>query len=301
VGCSAYLCTLFKSAFVTIIGLPNVGKSTLLNAILGEDLVITNPKAQTTRHRIKGIHTTDSLQLVFSDTPGIIKDPAYKLQAAMMGNVDEALEDADIVLLLLDGPYPRIEEFKAVVQNIKVPLVVVLNKIDQVQDQDALEKHLEEAKVAFKTEHVLVISALEQFNVDSVVSVLEELAPEHPPYYPLDIITDENVRFIVSEMIREQILTQFKKEIPYSTEVVVTDYKEEKKLDRIECTVYVERDSQKIILLGKKGAAIKKLGTEARKKIEAFIHKKVFLGLTIKVRKDWRKDEQELKRFGYLK
>lgn len=299
--CSAYLCTLFKSAFVTIIGLPNVGKSTLLNTVLGEDLVITNPKAQTTRHRIKGIYTSDDVQLVFSDTPGIIKDPAYTLQNAMMGNVDEAMEDADIVLLLLDGPYPRIEEFKEIVDSVNVPLVVVFNKIDQIQDQDELEKHVARAKELYKTEHVLVISALQEFNVGSVVSVLKELAPEHPPYYPLDIVTDENVRFIVSEMVREQILTQFKKEVPYSTEVVVTDYKEDKKLDRIECTIYVERDSQKVILLGKKGSAIKKLGTEARKKIEAFVHKKVFLGLTIKVRKDWRKDEQELKRFGYLK
>ncbi|MBT8327274.1 MAG: GTPase Era [Bacteroidia bacterium] len=292
---------MFKTAFITILGLPNAGKSTFLNAVLGEDLVITNAKAQTTRHRIKGILNEENYQLVFSDTPGIIHESAYKLQEAMMGAVSESLEDADAVLLILDAQYPKVEEFKAYAEKINCPIVVALNKVDLVEDQEVLQRHVEATKSAFKTEHVFAISAKENFNTSSIISTLVDLAPEHPAFYDKESLTDENVRFLVSEMIREQILTQFKKEIPYSVEVVISDYKEKEKIDEIYATVYVERDSQRVIMLGRGGKAIKSLGIESRKRIESFIKKHVFLSLTIKVRKDWRKDDNQLKNFGYLK
>jgi len=281
--------------------LPNAGKSTFLNAVLGERLVITNPKAQTTRHRIKGILSSDNYQLVFSDTPGIIKEAAYKLQSAMSSAVDQSLEDADVVLFMLDGQYPKSEEFNSYIENIKVPIVVALNKVDLIQDQETLEKTLIEVKEHFKTDYVFAISAKEKFNIDGIVSTLVSLAPEHPAFYDKDILTDESTRFLVSEMIREHILSFYRKEIPYSTEVTVTDYKEHKNLDKIYATIYVERDSQKSIILGQKGMAIKKLGIASRERIEQFIGKKVFLSLTVKVRKDWRKDDTQLKNFGYIK
>lgn len=292
---------MFKTAFITILGLPNAGKSTFLNAALGEDLVITNPKAQTTRHRIKGILNHEEYQLVFSDTPGIIKESAYKLQEAMMGAVGESLEDADVVLLILDGQYPKVEEFEAYRDSIKCPLVIAMNKTDLVEDQGKLQEDIEHVKAYFGTDRVYAISATEQFNVDGIIKALVELAPEHPPFYDTESISDENVRFLVSEMVREQILTQFKKEIPYSVEVVVTEYNEKAKLDEIYATIHVERDSQKGILLGRGGSAIKNLGIASRERIEAFIKKKVFLSLTVKVKKDWRSDDQQLRYFGYLK
>lgn len=292
---------MFKSAFVTILGLPNAGKSTFLNAALGEDLVITNPKAQTTRHRIKGILNAPEYQLVFSDTPGIIEESAYRLQEAMMGAVNESLEDADIVLLILDGQFPKVELFEAYRNRINCPLVVVMNKVDLVADQEQLQADILKVKEYLKTEYAFAASAKEGFNIDGIIKTLVELAPEHPPFYDTESISDENVRFLVSEMIREQILTQFKKEIPYSVEVVVTEYHEKEKLDEIYATIHVERDSQKGILLGKSGSAIKNLGIASRKRIEEFIKKKIFLSLTVKVKKDWRSDEQQLKYFGYLK
>ena len=292
---------MFKSAFITILGLPNAGKSTFLNAALGEDLVITNPKAQTTRHRIKGILNGEGYQLIFSDTPGIIEESAYRLQEAMMGAVNESLEDADAVLLILDGQYPKIEQFEAYKNRIKCPLVVVMNKADLVADQEKLQADITKVQEYLGTEHVYAASALEIFNIDGIIKTLVELAPEHPAFYDTDSISDENVRFLVSEMIREQILTQFKKEIPYSVEVSVTEYNEKEKLDEIYATINVERDSQKGILLGRGGSAIKNLGIASRKRIEEFIKKKIFLSLTVKVKKDWRSDEQQLQRFGYLK
>ena len=292
---------MFKTAFITILGLPNAGKSTFLNAVLGEDLVITNPKAQTTRHRIKGILNEEGYQLIFSDTPGIIEESAYKLQEAMMGAVNESLEDADIVLLMLDGQYPKIETFEAYKNQVKCPIVAVMNKADLVQDQDKLQEDINHVKEYLDTEHVYAASAKEGFNVDGIIKTLVQLAPEHPPFYDTESISDENVRFLVSEMIREQILTQFKKEIPYSVEVVVTEYNEKEKLDEIYATIHVERDSQKGILLGRGGSAIKNLGIASRKRIETFIDKKIFLSLTVKVKKDWRSNDQQLKYFGYLK
>ena len=292
---------MFKTAFITILGLPNAGKSTFLNAVLGEDLVITNPKAQTTRHRIKGILNHDDYQLVFSDTPGIIKESAYKLQDAMMGAVNESLEDADSVLLILDGQYPKVEEFAAYKDRIKCPLIIAMNKVDLVQDADKLQEDIDKVKAYFGTELVFALSAKENFNVDGILKTLVGLAPEHPAFYDKDSISDSNVRFLVSEMIREQILTQFKKEIPYSVEVHVTEYNEKEKLDEIYATVFVERDSQRGIMLGRGGSAIKNLGIASRKRIEDFIKKKVFLSLSIKVKKDWRKDDQQLQYFGYIK
>jgi len=291
----------FKSGFIAIVGLPNAGKSTLLNAILKEDLVITNPKAQTTRHRIKGILNGENHQLIFSDTPGIIEESAYKLQEAMMGSVNESLEDADVVLLVLDGQYPKFDLFVERMKKTTCPLVVVLNKADLVENQDSIEAHMESIKNTFNTDHVFLASAKEGFNIETVVASLILLSPKHPAFYDKETISDESVRFLVSEMIREQILNLFKKEIPYSVEVGVTNYNEKETIDEIYATVFVERESQKGILLGKGGSAIKALGIASRKRIEAFVHKKVFLSLTVKVKKDWRSDEQQLRYFGYLK
>lgn len=292
---------MFRSAFISIIGLPNAGKSTLLNSILGEKLVITNKKAQTTRHRIKGILTNDTHQLVFSDTPGIIQDSAYLLQDQMMKAVTESIEDADILLFVLDVKNPKaIEALLPYTKLSDAPCVVAVNKVDSV-DQETVKSKLEEVSQAFGTDRVFPISALEDYNIPSVLDSLKELSPEHPPYYDDDIISDENTRFIVSEIIRDQMLSQFKKEVPYSAEVSVEEYFEEEKIDKIYATIYLERDSQKAIVLGKGGASIKKLGTDARKRIEEFINKKVFLSLSLKIRKNWRKDENQLKRFGYIK
>lgn len=292
---------MFKSAFISIIGLPNAGKSTLLNAILGESLVITNKKAQTTRHRIKGIFTDDTVQLVFSDTPGIILESAYLLQDQMMNAVTDSIEDADILLFVLDVKDPNaVQKLLPFKELNQLPVVVTINKMD-LTDQDTVIAKMDEVKEAFKTNYVYPISALNNFNLDSLVETLKELSPEHPPYYDKDIISDENTRFLVSEIIRDQMLTQYNKEIPYSAEVVVEDYSEEEKLDKIYATIYLERDSQRVIVLGKGGASIKKLGTDARQRIEAFINKKVFLSLSVKIRKNWRKDEVQLKRFGYIK
>lgn len=282
-------------------GLPNAGKSTLLNAILGEDLVITNPKAQTTRHRIKGIFNNENSQLVFSDTPGILESSAYKLQETMMGAVKSSLDDADLILLVLDGQYPKTEQFKEQISSLSCPVVVVMNKADLVENQEALNNRVLEAKKTLNTEHIVVASAKEGFNVSKIINTLIELSPEHPPFYDRDLVSDESVRFLVSEMIREQLLSQYKKEIPYSVEVSVTNYNEKKNIDEIYATIYVERESQKGIVLGKGGSAIKNLGIFSRKRIEDFIKKKVFLSLTVKVKKDWRSDDQQLRYFGYLK
>lgn len=282
-------------------GLPNAGKSTLLNAILGEDLVITNPKAQTTRHRIKGILNNENSQLVFSDTPGILESSAYKLQETMMGAVKSSLNDADLILLVLDGQYPKTEQFKEQISSLSCPVIVVMNKADLVENQETLNNHVLEAKKALNTKHVVVASAKEGFNVSKIINTLIELSPEHPPFYDRDLVSDESVRFLVSEMIREQILSQYKKEIPYSVEVSVTNYNEKKNIDEIYATIYVERESQKGIVLGKGGSAIKNIGIFSRKRIEDFIKKKVFLSLTVKVKKDWRSDDQQLRYFGYLK
>ncbi len=287
-----------KAGFVSIIGKPNVGKSTLMNAMIGEKLSITNPKAQTTRHRVLGIYNDEEHQVVFSDTPGML-DPSYKLQENMMSVVDSAMKDADLLLYLVEPDEPFNEELIKELKTVSNPVVVVLNKVD-LSEQEKISERLSDWSKKLPQAEILPASALHKFNTAELVSLIKKYLPEHPPYYSKDELTDRPVRFFVSEMIRESILRHFKKEIPYSVEVAVLEYKEESNLDRINATIFVERESQKIILIGQRGRAIKRLGTDARKSIENFLQKKVFLELTVKVRKDWRSNDNDLKEFGYL-
>lgn len=286
-----------KAGFVSIIGKPNVGKSTLMNALIGERLSITNPKAQTTRHRILGIYNDDEHQIVFSDTPGML-DPAYKLQENMMSLVDSAIKDADLLLYLVEAGEPFNKELIEELQTIKSSVVVVINKVD-LNQQEQIAERLTEWKEQLPSARLLPTSALHKFNTRELLELVKSHLPEHPPYYDKDDLTDRPVRFFVAEMIRGAILKHFKKEVPYAVEVLVTDYKEEAKLDRIDATIFVERETQKMIIIGQGGRAIKRVGTDARKSIENFIQKKVFLDLTVKVRKDWRSNENDLKEFGY--
>lgn len=287
-----------KAGFVSIIGKPNVGKSTLMNALIGEKLSITNPKAQTTRHRILGIWNDDNHQIVFSDTPGVL-DPAYKLQENMMSVVESAMKDADILLYLVEPEEPFNTTLIGQLHSAKCPVILVLNKVDLSQ-QEKIEQRLSDWKEQLPKAEMLPVSALHQFNTASLLEMMTSHLPDHPPYYDKDELTDRPVRFFVSEIIREAILKHYKKEIPYSVEVVVDEYKEEPKMDRINATVFVERESQKMIVIGHAGKAIKRLGTDARRTIENFIGKKIYLDLTVKVRKDWRSNDRDLKEFGYL-
>jgi GTP-binding protein Era len=286
-----------KAGFVSIIGKPNVGKSTLMNALIGEKLSITNPKAQTTRHRILGIWNDEGHQIVFSDTPGIL-DPAYKLQENMMSEVDAAIKDADAILYLVEPEEPFNLPFIDKLNNVAVPVIVVINKVDLNEQIDIAGK-ISEWKGFMPNAEIIPTSALHKFNVDGLIKVLSGHLPEHPPYYDKEALTDRSVRFFVSEIIRENILRHFKKEIPYSVEVVVDAYKEGKFKDEIAAIIYVERESQKIIVIGQGGRVIKRLGTDSRRAIENFIRKKIRLDLTVKVRKDWRSNEKDLKDFGY--
>lgn len=286
-----------KAGFVSIIGKPNVGKSTLMNALIGEKLSITNPKAQTTRHRILGIYNDDEHQIVFSDTPGLL-DPAYKLQENMMTLVDSAMKDADLLLYLVEAEEPFNDEFIKELQAVKNPVVVVMNKVD-LNQQEQIAERLSEWKERLPDAELLPTSALHKFNTRELLELVKNHLPEHPPYYDKEDLTDRPVRFFVAEMIRGAILKHFKKEVPYAVEVLVTNYKEETKLDRIDATIFVERETQKMIIIGQGGRAIKRVGTDARKSIENFIQKKIFLDLTVKVRKDWRSNENDLKEFGY--
>ncbi len=287
-----------KAGFVNIIGNPNVGKSTLMNALLGERISIITPKAQTTRHRILGITNGDDYQVVFSDTPGVL-DPHYKLQEQMMQFVKGALEDADLFVVLTDiredfahpGIIRRIE-------NQGVPVLLLINKIDLSNQQEVVLK-AEQWKKQHRGWHVLPISALVGYNVDAVFKKILELLPESPPFYPKDELTDKPVRFFVAEMVRERVLMNYQQEIPYSVEVEVESFKEEPNIVNIRCIIHVARDSQKGIIIGHRGSALKKVGTEARKEIEAFLGKKVFLELHVKVSKNWREDDRQLRRFGY--
>lgn len=287
-----------KAGFVAIIGKPNVGKSTLLNKLLGTQLTVVTPKAQTTRHRIKGILNTDDYQVVFSDTPGILK-PAYNLHKRMMKAVDSSIIDADVAMFVVEVNEKELsEEVGLRLKNLKVPLIVVINKVD-LSSQEQLE-----GKVAFWKEQlepaaIIPVSALEEFNIEGVLNTILEHMPEAPPYFNKEDLSDRNVRFFVTEIIRETLLMHYQKEVPYSCEVAITDYKENPEIDRIRCEIYVDRESQKAIILGHQGAAIKKLGTEARRKIEKFINKHIFIDITIKVREDWRNDERQLDKFGY--
>lgn len=288
-----------KAGYINIIGKPNAGKSTLCNALVGEQLSIITPKASTTRHRILGIVNSNDYQAVFSDTPGII-EPAYKLHEAMMTVVKDSIEDADILIVLVDVTNPELkEEHYRLIASAKAPTILIVNKID-LSDPDTVNKVIRELSEKIHPIETFAISALHGVNPDTLLGKIVEHLPEHEPYFPKDQLTDRNTRFFVSEMIREKIFLHFDKEIPYSTEVIVHDYKEDKAIDRIYAYIIVERDSQKGIILGKNGEGIKRIGMEARKDIEAFIQKKVFLDLRVKVEPNWRKDELKLKRWGHM-
>ncbi|MDA7779302.1 GTPase Era [Flavobacteriaceae bacterium] len=288
-----------KSSFVNIIGNPNVGKSSLTNFLLGQKLSIITSKAQTTRHRILALINDDDFQLVISDTPGIIK-PAHKLHKSMMDFVLPTTEDADILLYMVEYRDHNLKDdslFNKIV-NIKVPLLIIINKIDLI-DQEKLDFELDFWKNKVPNAEIWPISVKESFNIDKLLDRLVELSPESPPYFPKDQLTDKSERFFVNEIIREKILLNFKKEIPYSVEVVTEDFFEEETIIKIRSIIIVERDSQKGIIIGHKGAAIKKVGTQARIDIEKFFNIKIFLDLQVKVNKNWRSDENQLKKFGY--
>jgi GTP-binding protein Era len=288
-----------KSGFVNIIGSPNVGKSTLMNQLVGEKLSIITSKMQTTRHRIMGMVNEENYQIVFSDTPGII-DPHYKLHENMMKFVAEALKDADVVIMVTDiyEDPDKMEERLKQVNNLKVPLMLLVNKIDQ-SEQSALEEIIEKWKKHLPKAQILPISALHNMSLQFIFPKILEWLPENPPYFDKDQLTNKNMRFFTSEIIREKILMLYQKEVPYSCEVVVEEYKEEEKITKIRANIMVSRSSQKAIIIGHQGKKIKKLGTDARIDIEAFIAKKVHLELYVKVDKDWRDKDQKLKKYGY--
>ena len=289
-----------KSGFVNIIGNPNVGKSTLMNQLVGERLSIITNKAQTTRHRISGIVNGDDYQIVYSDTPGIVV-PSYKMHEGMMQFVSTAILDADIIIYMTEIGETKIKDEKTLkrIQHAEVPVMLLVNKID-VADQEKLEAHIENWKSILPNAEVYPISALTNFNIDTVFSRILEILPEGEPYYPKDALTDKPERFFVSEIIREKIFETYNKEVPYSCEVVVDKFKEEKAIIRIRAEIMVARKSQKGIVIGHKGEKLKHVGTTARKDMEKFFEKKVFLELYVKVDDNWRSDANRLKRYGYL-
>ena len=289
-----------KAGFVNIVGNPNVGKSTLMNLLVGERMSIITSKAQTTRHRITGIVNTDDYQIVFGDTPGVLS-PKYKMQEAMLDFSLEALIDADILLYVTDviETPTKNQTFLDKVAREKIPVILIINKIDLLKGQDDLLAIIDRWKGLLPNAEVFPTSAKENFNVDNLLRRVVELLPDSPPYFGKDALTDKPARFFVTEIIREKILLNYDKEIPYSAEVAVEVFKEEEKLIRISAVIYCERESQKAILIGKGGTALRKVGTEARKDIEAFFGKKVFLELFVKVERDWRNREQKLRSFGY--
>lgn len=286
-----------KAGFVSIVGKPNVGKSTLMNRLVGENVSIITSKAQTTRHRIMGFVNGDDFQIVYSDTPGLL-EPKYELHQAMMNYVKVSLEDADFILLVVE-PGEKFEPIYEKLQRVKPPILLVMNKLDLSPGSQA------EDKVQYWKSHLPIadsvcVSALTGTNVDLLLTKIKALLPEHPEYYPKDQFTDRSERFFASEMIREKIFTNYEQEIPYSTEVSIESFKEEEDIIRIRAVLFVERDSQKGILIGKGGSALKKVGTEARQDMESFFGKKVFLETHVKVADNWRKQKQRLKQFGYL-
>lgn len=288
-----------KAGFVNIIGNPNVGKSTLMNALVGERLSIITSKAQTTRHRILGIVNDDSHQVIFSDTPGII-EPNYKLQENMMDFVYGAFQDADVLVYMVETGEKELKD-QALFERIKhsdIPLILLLNKIDKVEQDFVSEQMALWAERLPKAE-IYPISALNKFNLEIVMQRIKDLLPLSPPYYEKDALTDKSERFFVTETIREKILKYYKKEIPYSVEVEVEEFFDEKDIIKIRAIIYVIRESQKGIIIGHKGVALKKVGTLARRDLESFFQKKIFLDLYVKVNKDWRDDDKQLKRFGY--
>ncbi len=294
-----------RSGYVSIIGKPNVGKSTLLNALLGQKLSITNPKPQTTRKKILGIYSDEEHQVVFADTPGILK-PDYLLQEKMLEYITNAIKDADVLLVIIDISADKEgkqtlndENVISILDKVKRPKILIINKVDLSIDEEV--KHLiKKVEATGKFNKIIPVSALLSFNIQSVLNVIFELIPEHPKYFPDDQITDENERFFVSEIIREKILEIYHEEIPYSVEVVIEDFKERAgRKDFIQVAIFVERESQKPIIIGKEGKAIKELGETSRKDIEAFLDRPVFLDLRVKVKAKWRSDPKSLKNFGY--
>ena len=288
-----------KSGFVNIIGNPNVGKSTLMNALVGEKLSIITSKAQTTRHRIMGIVSGEDLQIVYSDTPGILK-PSYKLQESMMKFVTGAVADADVILYVTDT-VERGERSAGIIDRIRqsgVPAIVVINKID-LTTPEALEALVDKWQGELPEARIVPASAKENFNIEGLFKTILDLLPEGPAFYPKDTLTDKTLRFFASEIIREKILRFYDKEIPYCCEIEIESYKEEPAIDRIAATIYVARDSQKGILIGHKGEKLKRVGQAAREDMEQFLGKKVFLQLFVKVNDDWRNNERQLRRFGY--
>ena len=289
---------LHKAGFVNILGSPNVGKSTLMNALVGEKLSIITSKAQTTRHRILGIVNGETFQIVYTDTPGLL-NPAYKLQERMMNFANTAIEDADVILYVCDaGNHDAVEAYIEKIQNSDIPLIVLINKID-LSDSDGVEKDVEFWKERFPKAEILPVSALHRANLDLLIQRVTELLPESPPYFSKDELTDKTMRFFVSEIIREKIFLFYQKEIPYSVQIVIDSYKEEESLVRISAIIFVERETQKGILIGHQGKGLKKVGTEARQDIEDFIGKKVFLETFVKIRKNWRSNTRDLDAFGY--
>ncbi len=295
------MATEHKAGFVNIVGNPNVGKSTLMNDLVGERVSIITSKAQTTRHRIMGIVNTPDYQIVFSDTPGVLK-PKYKLQESMLDFSEGALTDADILLYVTDVVEDPVKnaDFLAKVAKEKVPVLLVINKIDLVKSQQELEDIVARWRELLPNAEVFPTSAKEHFNVSNLMARIVELLPPSPPYFGKDALTDKPARFFVTEIIREKILLNYDKEIPYSTEVIVEKFEESEKAIHIMAVVYVERDSQKGILIGKGGSMLKRVGTEARKDIEKFFDKSVYLELFVKVEPNWRNRENKLKSFGYI-
>ena len=288
-----------KAGYVNIIGNPNVGKSTLMNALVGHKLSIITHKAQTTRHRILGILNDENYQIVFSDTPGVI-DPVYKLQESMMNFVYSAFQDADVLIYMIEVGEKGLKDQKLFgrLKKVDTPLLVLLNKID-LAEQDFVAKEMERWKEELPNAELLPISALNNFNIDVIKNKLLELLPVCPPYYDKDAITDKSERFFVEEIIREKILKHYKKEIPYSVEIEVQEFFEEEDIVKIRAAIHVMRESQKGIIIGHKGMGLKRIGSEARRDIEKMLDKKVFLETPVKVKKNWRNDNRELKKFGY--
>jgi GTP-binding protein Era len=296
-----------KAGFVTILGLPNAGKSTLMNVLLGQKISITTAKPQTTRKRILGILTEQNYQVIFLDTPGIL-EPGYLLQEKMMEAVRQSVLDSDLILLMLDiqsdpgGEKTLNDKFVAeFLENTSKPVILILNKID-LSDEAAVFKLVNKYESSGKFKNVVPLSALLNFNTGTLKQIITEYLPEHPKFYPDDIVADETERFFVSEIIREKVFELYQEEIPYSTEVIIYDFKEQEgRKDLIQAEIIVERETQKGIIIGKQGAAIKKLGLKAREAIEGFLQREVFLELRVKVRNKWRSDENFLKSFGYSK
>lgn len=288
-----------KSGFVSIVGNPNVGKSTLMNGLVGEKLSIITSKMQTTRHRIKGIVNGDDFQIIYSDTPGILK-PNYKLQESMLKFVDSALVDADVILYVTDvfERWDKNEEYLKKLQDTDTPILLVINKID-ISDQETVNQLIKDWQERLPKAEIIVISALRKFNLNYIFDRIVEHLPAAPPYFEKDQLTDKSERFFVQEIIREKILVHYKKEIPYSVEIEVEEFKEEEDIIHIRAIIHVVRSSQKGIIIGHQGLGLRRVGTEARKDMEEFFGKKIFLKTFVKVNKDWRDKDNQLRNFGY--